>query len=247
MVKTMNWNVHLEPKYGRYLSGPRSRVRELIFAISVLMEFIKGFRKLHFVGPCITVFGSARFDEDHHYYKLAREAGKKIGMLGLTTLTGGGPGIMEAANRGAFENGSRSVGCNIVLPAEQQPNPYMHKWVSIKYFFVRKVLLVKYSYGFIVMPGGVGTMDEFFETLTLIQTATISNFPIVLIGTDYYRDIWEMLSKMKNAKTISEVDLNLVLFTDDIDHAINHLDFYIKKHYKLKHLKPSKLLWERKG
>ena len=245
MSKTIDWNVQLEPKQGKYLTGPRSRFRELFFAFSVLWEFIKGFRALHFVGPCITVFGSARFDEHHHYYKMAYELGHKMSRKGLTILTGGGPGIMEAANRGAFENGGRSVGCNIVLPAEQKHSPYMHKWVTIKYFFVRKVLLVKYSYGFVVMPGGVGTMDEFFETLTLIQTATIHNFPIVMIGKDYYRDIWEMLQKMKAAKTISEKDLDLVLFTDDVDHAINHIDFFINKHYALKKIKPAKLLLER--
>lgn len=245
MTKQQEWNVKLEPKRGRYLAGPMSRLKELGFAFSVFTEFIKGFRALHFIGPCITVFGSARFDENHQYYHLAREVGNKIGSIGLTTLTGGGPGIMEAANRGAYENGWRSVGCNIKLPAEQKHNPYMHKWVTIKYFFVRKVLLVKYSYGFIVMPGGVGTMDEFFETLTLIQTATVQNFPIVLIGKDYYKDIWEMLTKMEAAKTIASEDLKLVLFTDDVDHAINHLKFYINQHYKFKKLKPKRLLWER--
>lgn len=121
----------------------------------------------------------------------------------------------------------------------------MHKWVTIKYFFVRKVLLVKYSYGFVVMPGGVGTMDEFFETLTLIQTATIKNFPIVMIGKHYYKDIWEMLQKMVTAKTISESDLDLVKFTDDVDEAVNHIMFYIGKHYKLRKILPAKLLWER--
>lgn len=245
MAKALAWDVELAPKQGKYLSGPRSRLRELTFALSVFWEFIKGFRALHFIGPCITVFGSARFDENHQYYKSARELGKKISAEGLTVLTGGGPGIMEAANRGAFESGGKSVGCNIKLPMEQKHNPYMHKWVTIKYFFVRKVLLVKYSYGFVVMPGGVGTMDEFFETLTLIQTATIKNFPIVIIGKDYYKDIWEMLQKMVAARTIAVQDLNLVLFTDDIDQAVNHINFYINKHYQLKKVKPLKLLLER--
>ncbi len=138
----------------------------LSFRYASLIEFVKGFRVLHYVGPCITVFGSARFGEDHRYYKLAYEVGKKISETGGTVLTGGGPGIMEAANRGAFENNGYSIGCNIKLPQEQQPNPYTHRSVYIRYFFVRKVLLVKYSYAFIIMPGGVGTMDEFFETLT---------------------------------------------------------------------------------
>jgi len=245
MSKGIEWNVALQPREGKYLVGPRARWKELFFGVSVLKEFIKGFRALHFVGPCITVFGSARFGENHEYYKQARELGKKISANGLTIITGGGPGIMEAANRGAYENGGRSVGCNIVLPSEQKHNPYMHKWVTIKYFFVRKVLLVKYSYGFVVMPGGVGTMDEFFETLTLIQTATIKNFPIVMIGKHYYKDIWEMLQKMVTAKTISESDLDLVKFTDDVDEAVNHIMFYIGKHYKLRKILPAKILWER--
>ena len=245
MAKALAWDLELAPKQGKYLTGPRSRFRELTFAFSVFWEFIKGFRALHFIGPCITVFGSARFDENHQYYKDARELGKKISMLDLTILTGGGPGIMEAANRGAFESGGKSVGCNIKLPQEQKHNPYMHKWVTIKYFFVRKVLLVKYSYGFVVMPGGVGTMDEFFETLTLIQTATIKNFPVVIFFFYYYKDIWEMLQKMVAAKTIAEQDLNLVLFTDDIDQAVNHINFYINKHYQIKKAKPLKLLLER--
>lgn len=245
MLQDPEWNIRLEPRQGKYLGGPRSRAQELGFAFSVFFEFIKGFRALHFIGPCITVFGSARFKEDHVYYKQARELGSKLSKLGITILTGGGPGIMEAANRGAYESGGRSVGCNIQLPMEQKPNPYMHRWVTMKYFFVRKVLLVKYSYGFVVMPGGVGTMDEFFETLTLIQTATIKNFPVVMIGKDYYRDIWEMLQKMLQAKTISPQDLELVLFTDDIQQAVNHIEFYIKKHYEVKKVKPAKLLLER--
>lgn len=245
MNKAIEWNIKLEPKEGKYLEGPRSRFDELQFGISVLFEFIKGFRQLHFVGPCVTVFGSARFDENHPYYKLAYEAGHKISSEGLTVLTGGGPGIMEAANRGAFENGGRSVGCNILLPQEQKPNKYMHKWVTLKYFFVRKVLLVKYSYGFMVMPGGVGTMDEFFETLTLIQTATIQNFPLVLVGKEYYKDIWEMLQKMMAQNTISPHDLNLVLFTDNIDEGVNHIKYYISENYKMRKLKPLKLLMER--
>lgn len=145
-----------------YLDGPKPRINEFLFAWSVFRQFIKGFRTLHFVGPCITVFGSARFKEGDRYYEAARAFGKRIAALGFTTMTGGGPGIMEAANRGAFENGGSSVGCNIKLPYEQHPNPYMHKWLTFDYFFIRKVVLVKYSYAFIIMPGGFGTMDEFF-------------------------------------------------------------------------------------
>ncbi|MBF8303286.1 MAG: Cytokinin riboside 5'-monophosphate phosphoribohydrolase, partial [Candidatus Dadabacteria bacterium] len=161
----------LEDRY--FLEGPRSRIQEFFFTIRVLLEFIKGFRVLHFVGPCVTVFGSARLKEDHPYYQLARNVGGRLVKLGFTVMTGGGPGIMEAANRGAKEAGGISVGCNITLPIEQKPNTYLDKWVTFNHFFVRKVLLVKYSYAFVVMPGGVGTLDELFEVITLIQTKKI--------------------------------------------------------------------------
>ena len=240
-----NESYSLIPKTGDFLSGPQSRINQLVTAIDIFKEFIKGFRALHFVGPCITVFGSARFDEMHPYYQQARTLGRLLAQSGFTVLTGGGPGIMEAANRGAFESGGRSVGCNIVLPQEQKHNPYMHKWVTIKYFFVRKVLLTKYSYGFIVMPGGVGTMDEFFETLTLIQTKTIKNFPLVVIGKEYYTDILELMTKMQLNKAISPEDLELVLFTDDVQEATDHIKKYIKENYSYKKVKPRKFLNEK--
>ncbi len=160
-----------------YLEGPKSRGYELGFAWRVFWQFIKGFRTLHFVGPCITVFGSARFREGNHYYTEAREFGKRIAELGFTTMTGGGPGIMEAANRGAFENGGKSVGCNIRLPFEQKTNPYMHKSVTFEHFFVRKVLLVKYYYAFIIMPGGFGTTDDVFEAAKSVRTRSIIQLP----------------------------------------------------------------------
>jgi len=217
-----------------YLEGPKSRRFEFLFVLEVLWEFFKGIRALHFVGPCVTVFGSARFKEGSEPYEQARELGKRISQeLGLTVMTGGGPGIMEAANRGAFEVGGRSVGCNIILPHEQSENPYMHKWVKIKYFFIRKVLLVKYSYAFVIMPGGVGTMDELFETLTLIQTGTIQNFPMVLIGKSYYEPLIEMLQKMIDKGTISPNDLNLLKITDDLEDAIQHIQTYLSTNYKV--------------
>ena len=160
----------------KFLDGPQNRWKDFKFAFSVLSQFIKGFRTLHFVGPCVTIFGSARFTEDHPYYIQARAIASKVALLGFTIMTGGGPGIMEAANRGAKDVGGRSVGCNIVLPKEQSHNPYLDVWVNIKYFFVRKNLLIKYSYAFIVMPGGFGTLDEYFEALTLIQTKKLSGF-----------------------------------------------------------------------
>lgn len=234
----------LLPKDPSYLDGPKPRFTELLFAFDVFKEFIKGFRAFHFAGPYITVFGSARFQEDHPYYKLTYEISKKISNLGFTILTGGGPGIMEAANKAAYENGGMSVGLNIILPQEQQPNPYMHKWILLKYFFVRKTLLIKYSYGFIVMPGGMGTMDEFFETLTLIQTKTIKNFPVVLIGKEYYKDIDDLLNKMLEAKAISESDLKLILITDNIDEAVQHIKNIINENFIAKPAKARKILFE---
>ncbi len=224
-----------------YLDGPKSRSYELQFAIKVFRQFLKAFRTLHFVGPCITVFGSARFKEDHPYYIAAREFGKRIAGLGFTTVTGGGPGVMEAANRGAFENGGMSVGCNIVLPHEQKENPYLHKSVTFDYFFVRKTILIKYSYAFVILPGGFGTMDEFFETLTLVQTAMITHFPLVLYSKEYYKELMETIEAMVPQGTISQDDLKLVLLTDDIDEAIDHISKYITTNYSIKHRK--KLWW----
>lgn len=217
-----------------YLDGPKSRGYELWFVFKVLWQFLKGFRTLHFAGPCITVFGSARFKEDNIYYQKAREFGQRIADLGLTTMTGGGPGIMEAANRGAFENSGISIGCNIKLPFEQHYNPYLTRSVTFEHFFVRKVLLVKYSYAFIIMPGGFGTMDEFFETLTLVQTKTINYFPIVIFGKEFYKDMMEAIEDMAEKGTISKEDLDLVLFTDDIDEAMDHITQYLKTNYQVK-------------
>ena len=223
-----------------YLDGPRPRINEFLFAWSVFRQFIKGFRTLHFLGPCITVFGSARFTEGHQYYEAAREFGKRIAQLGFTTMTGGGPGVMEAANRGAFENEGVSVGCNIKLPFEQHPNPYMNRWLTFDYFFIRKVLMVKYSYAFIIMPGGFGTMDEFFETLTLVQTKTINQFPLVLFGKSFYQPLMDYMNLMAEQKTISPEDLDLVLLTDSVEDAMDHIRKYITTNYKVK---PRKRLW----
>ncbi|HYE56798.1 MAG TPA: TIGR00730 family Rossman fold protein [Chitinophagaceae bacterium] len=229
-----------------YLDGPKSRGFELAFAYRVFTQFIKGFRSLHFVGPCITVFGSARFKEDNVYYQAAREFGKRIAASGFTTMTGGGPGIMEAANRGAFENKGSSVGCNIQLPFEQKPNPYLHKSLTFEHFFVRKVLLIKYSYAFIIMPGGFGTMDEFFETLTLVQTRSITQFPIVLYGKEYYQELWQYLEYMAEQGTISREDLELVKLTDSVDEAMEHILSYIRKYYKVKKRKSMWWMLERR-
>lgn len=195
---------------------------------------MRGFRTLHFVGPCIAVFGSARFKEGHEFYELAREMGSRLADMGFTTLTGGGPGIMEAANRGAKENGGQSVGCNIELPHEQQPNPYLDVSLDFEHFFVRKVMLVKYSLGFVIMPGGMGTLDELFETVTLIQTKKIIQFPIVVMGTEYYRDIRELIDVMIERGTISADDRKLLLFTDSVDEAVDHLKRNVVKRFGLR-------------
>lgn len=229
-----------------YLDGPKGRGFELSFAIRVFWQFIKGFRTLHFCGPCITVFGSARFNEDHPYYEAARQFGKRIAESGFTTMTGGGPGIMEAANRGAFENGGTSIGCNIQLPFEQKPNPYVTKSITFEHFFVRKVLLTKYSYAFIIMPGGFGTMDELFETLTLIQTKTITQFPVVLFGKAYYNELWDLLQHMAKNGAINSEDLSLVLLTDDVNEAMQHILTYVKTNYKIKNRKRTWWLLERR-
>ena len=230
----------IPPKQHVWLEGPKSRSYELSFAWKVFREFIKGFRTLHFVGPCITVFGSARFTESNFFYGRAREFGKQIADIGFTTMTGGGPGIMEAANRGAFENGGRSVGCNIQLPFEQKANPYVQTSITFEHFFVRKTMLAKYSYAFIIMPGGFGTMDEFFETVTLVQTKTITQFPIVLFGKDYYKDLMETIESMAKLGTISTEDMKLVLLTDDVGEAMSHIRTYIAANYKVQ---PRKRLW----
>ena len=211
-------------------------------------DFVRGFRTLHFAGPCVTVFGSARFDEHHRYYAMAREVGAALSGIGFTVMTGGGPGVMEAANRGAREAGGRSVGCNVELPFEQEPNPYLDRWVTCRYFFVRKVLLVKYSYAFIVLPGGFGTLDELTEALTLIQTRKILQFPIVLMGREYWAPFLAMVKTMVDAGTISASDLDLMLVTDSVADAMAHLDLHAVQHFGLKKRKlprPRKIFGEK--
>jgi uncharacterized protein (TIGR00730 family) len=231
----------------KFLAGPQNRWKDFKFAFSVLTEFIKGFRSLHFAGPCVTIFGSARFKEDHEYYKKTQELAGAIAKLGFTIMTGGGPGIMEAANRGAKDVGGRSVGCNIILPHEQHYNPYLDSWVNIKYFFVRKNLLMKYSYAFVVMPGGFGTLDEYFEALTLIQTKTVSQFPIIVFDKEFHKKILDHIDLMKTEATISPEDLKLCLFTDSVEEAIAHLKEYAIDKFGLKPVKQKKswLLFEK--
>jgi uncharacterized protein (TIGR00730 family) len=210
------WGKHPgHPEERWFLAGPGRRGLELARIFRIAREFFYGFRRLHFVGPCVTVFGSARFGEDHRYYALARALGRRLAEDGFTVMTGGGPGIMEAANRGAQEAGGRSIGCNIELPHEQRPNPYLDDFITFRYFFVRKVMLVKYSYAFVALPGGFGTLDEVFETATLIQTGKIQEFPLVLMGTDYWRPVLDFLhDRMVPAGTIASDDFARILTTD---------------------------------
>lgn len=207
-----------------FLEGPHRRRSEFLRTVRIGAEFIRAFRMLHFLGPCVTVFGSARFREDNPYYELARETGRKLGEVGYTVMTGGGPGIMEAANRGAREVGAMSVGCNIKLPKEQDPNPYLDRWMEFEYFFVRKVMLVKYSYAFVVCPGGFGTLDEIFETATLIQTGKIRNFPVVLMGKSFWQPLMDFLKNtMVGAGTIDQADFDKLLLTDSPSEAVDHI------------------------
>lgn len=205
----------------RFLQGPQRRDSELLRLFRILIDLLRGLRGLHFVGPCVTVFGSARFQEGHRHYAMARAVGSELARAGFTTMTGGGPGIMEAANRGAREAGGASIGCNIVLPVEQEPNPYVDKWIEFRYFFVRKVMLVKYSYAFVVLPGGFGTLDELFETATLIQTGKIRDFPLVLMGTEYWRPLLDfMRHTLVREKTIDVRDLDRIIVSDDPVEAV---------------------------
>lgn len=193
-------------------------------AARIFWELLQGFRALHFVGPCVTVFGSARFTENQPYYQLARQVGTRIAQAGFTVMTGGGPGIMEAANRGAKEAGGYSVGCNIALAHEQKPNPYLDRWVTFNHFSVRKIMLVKYSYAFIALPGGFGTLDEIFELATLVQTGKVDNFPLVLMGKDYWQPLVAFFrDRLLEAKTIDPIDVDRILVVDSPDEAVEYI------------------------
>jgi len=203
-----------------FLEGPRSRSSELWSALRIFAELIRGFRALHFVGPCVTVFGSARFGEQHPAYEVARSLGRALARAGFTVMTGGGPGLMEAANRGAKEAGGASVGCNIVLPQEQHPNPYLDRMVTFRYFLVRKLMLVKYSYAFVALPGGFGTLDELFEVATLVQNGKVRDYPIVLLGLDYWAPlIAQLRDKMVAEGAIDAGDLAFLTLTDSPEEA----------------------------
>ena len=226
-------NYHLEKSESKFLQGPRSRFNEFFFTVRVMASFIKGFRKMHFIGPCVTIFGSARFTPDSIHYQNAEKMGADLSKLGFTIMTGGGPGIMEAANKGAYEAGGLSVGVNIILPFEQEPNPYLHKWIDIRYFFVRKFLLIKYSYAFIVMPGGMGTLDELFEAITLKQNNMIEDFPIVIFDREYHKELIGHIELMAKNESISFEDMDLYFVTDSAEEVVKHLKIHAIKKFGL--------------
>lgn len=199
----------------------------------IMAEFVEGFERLSKIGPCVTIFGSARTKEDHEYYKLAENIAYRLTTNGYGIVTGGGPGIMEAGNRGAQRGKGASVGLNIELPMEQHFNPYIDtdKNLDFDYFFVRKVMFVKYSQGFVVMPGGFGTMDELFEAITLIQTKKIGKFPIILVGTKYWSGLMEWIKNtLVNEATISLDDLNLISIVDTEDEVLEVINTFYKKY-----------------
>ncbi|MCO5143036.1 MAG: TIGR00730 family Rossman fold protein [Oligoflexia bacterium] len=207
-----------EEVFYRYQS---SRLTEFLRVVRISFEFIRGFRALHFLGPCITVFGSARFTPEHPMCKFAENLSAHLVRKGFAIMTGGGPGIMQAANKGAYEAGGVSIGCNIELPREQKANPYLTKIITFAHFFVRKVMLVKYSSAYVIFPGGFGTLDELAEALTLVQTGKHPKFPIVMIGKSYWKDLEAWMKIAEKEGTIAAEDLQLLYWTDDLEEAIS--------------------------
>ena len=207
-----------------FLRGRRTRHEDLESVVSIFLEFLRGFESFDFDGPCVTVFGSSRFGEDHEYYALARDMGAALARAGYAVMTGGGPGLMEAANRGAKEAGGFSLGCNIQLPREQKPNDYLDKFIEFEHFFVRKVMLVKYSSAFVVMPGGYGTLDEAFEVATLIQTGKLERFPIIGLGGDFWTQLRKFAREtMIGEGVISPEDIAFIHPVESVEEAVNFL------------------------
>jgi uncharacterized protein (TIGR00730 family) len=189
-------------------------------ALRILGEFVEGFEALSRVIPCVAIFGSARLPEDNPWYKAAQETSKILAEAGLNVISGGGPGIMEAANRGAFPEKGHSIGCNIELPHEQEPNPYQDISVSFRYFFVRKMMFVKYSIGFVIFPGGFGTLDELFNSLTLVQTGKVEHFPVILYGSAFWKDLVAWIEKeMVGGGTLSASEMKLFSLADTPEEA----------------------------
>jgi hypothetical protein len=212
---------HVEGAEKLFLAGRRPREADLASAVRVFLEFLRGFESFDFAQPCVTVFGSARFPESHRYYRLAREIGAALARSGYAVMTGGGSGIMEAVNRGAKEAGGLSLGCNINLPQEQKPNAYLDKFIQLEHFFVRKVMLVKYSCAFVVMPGGFGTLDEAFEIATLIQSGKVERFPLIAVGGEFWDELIDFVRKaMLKEGTIGPEEVQVLDRADTADEVV---------------------------
>ena len=210
-----------------FLKTRQGRQDNVEGAVRIFLEFLRGFEFLKIDQPCVTVFGSARFPEGNPHYEQARAMGRALAEQGFAVMTGGGPGIMEAANRGCKEAGGLSLGANIHLPREQHPNPYIDRFMEFEHFFVRKVMMVKFSCAFVLCPGGFGTFDEAFETFTLMQTHKIEDFPVIGLGSDFWQPLVDFLNeKLVTAGTISAGDFAMLKITDDVDEAAR----YIKEH-----------------
>jgi len=204
-----------------FLSGKRNRNADLESVVRFFLEFLRGFESFDFDGPCVTVFGSSRFKEDHPNYQLARNLGYALAKAGYVVMTGGGPGIMEAANRGAREAGGLSLGCNIRLPHEQEPNPYLDRFIEFEHFFIRKVMMVKYSCAFVVMPGGFGTLDEAFEVITLVQTGKLDRFPVISMGGDFWTQLRAFAADtMLKQGVISAEDVGFIHDVPTVEEAL---------------------------
>ena len=230
-------------EFGSLLEGPRSRLDELRRIIRIGAEFVRGFRQLHFVGPCVTVFGSSRTPEDHPDYELGRALGRELSRAGFTVMTGGGPGIMEAANRGAREAGGRSVGSGIRLPEMEVPNDYLDTFVEFHYFFVRKVMLMKYSYAFVFLPGGFGTLDEVFEAATLIQTRKIRDFPLILMGGEYWKPLLEFMATLAKEGKVHPEDAERFIVTDSPEEAARVCREAAIRRFGLSYGRPARRRW----
>jgi len=196
----------------------------------IMAEFVEGFDELSKITPAVSIFGSARIKPGDKFYKVAEEIGRLLVKNGFAVITGGGPGLMEAANKGAYEEGGKSIGLNIEIPLEQKPNPYLTKYLSFRYFFARKVMFVKYATAFVILPGGFGTMDEFFESITLIQTKKINPFPVVLVDKNYWRGLIDWLSKeMVGRGYINKEDLKIFSIVDKPEEVVEKIVSYFKK------------------
>lgn len=222
----------------RFLQGQKPFLSDIRRLFQISLECLRGFIAFRNLGPCVTVFGSARFGQEHRYYRLAEESSRQLAKAGFTIITGGGPGLMEAANKGAKSGNGYSVGCNIKLPKEQEPNQFLDQWVEFKYFFVRKLMLAKYSYAFVVTPGGFGTLDEMFEIVTLIQTGKLKNFPVILMGADYWQPLMDFIrgTLAKNA-AIGDADLELITVTDSAEKATEIIRRAATQTFGLKYMK----------